>query len=166
MEDYNFYRDNVAYLFRHFDDFMTKAKYFMTPLPFEVKYELFVSKHKTPIQTFRLVKGPITLGTLFSAWKDYPELFRITKEGKTGMIFSFNGSPHSGLNNWSAVDTESGEVFSGTGAPSFLDRCQCLNDIVLQCEECVEEFKQRNGLDTFTGATLQETVDYIKSLEK
>jgi len=164
MEESDFYRDNVAYLYRHFDDFKTKARYFMSPLPFEVKYEISTSKRRAPFQTFRLVKAPITLGALFLAWKQYPELFKIEKDGNTGMIFSFNGSPLSGQNVWNAVNVETGEIFSGNNAPSFHDRCTCLNDAVIQCEEGIEEYRRINRIETFSPATLNETVEFVKGL--
>ena len=44
MEDYNFYRDNVAFLYRHFGRFKSNARFFMSPVPFEVKYEFFQGK--------------------------------------------------------------------------------------------------------------------------
>jgi len=167
MEEFSFYRDNVAKLYRHFDDYKQQARNFMCPLPFEVKYELSTKKGGKPFQTIWMVKSPVCIGALFLAWQHYPELFRVTtSEGKTGMIFSFNGSPLSGSNTWSAVDTETGEIFSGTGAPSFMDRCQCLNEAVLQSEEMAEEYRKRKQLPDFVPATLEELVAYVEGLEK
>lgn len=51
MKGYDLYRDNVAMLFRHFDEYKTQARFFMVPLPFEVKYELFIGR-RSPLQSF------------------------------------------------------------------------------------------------------------------
>ena len=166
MEEFTFYRDNVAKLYHHFDDYKCRAKYFMSPIPFEVKYELSLSKKAAPFQVIRPVKSPICLGALFLCWQEYPELFEVSSEGRIGMIFEFNGSPLSGANSWTAVNLESGEIFSGKNAPRFMERCQCLNEAVLQSEEHLEEGKKAQGITEFTPATLQEVVEFIDSLEK
>ena len=71
MEDFNFYRDNVAFLYRHFDGFKSNARFFMSPVPFEVKYELFLSKGRKPFQIIRLVPSPIPIGALSLCWDTY-----------------------------------------------------------------------------------------------
>lgn len=165
MEAINFYRDNVAFLFRHFDCFKSVAKYFMAPVPFEVKYEFFLKKGRTPFQTIRMVKAPISIGALFLCWETYPELFRVpcgTDGEKTGMVYSFNGSPLSGANDWSAVCLETGEFFQGKGDKNFRTRCEALNAAVLQSEEALEEMKKRKGVSDFTPASLQELVEFVK----
>ena len=91
MEAFDFYRDNVAFLYRHFGGFKSVAEYFMAPVPFEVKYEFFLKKGRTPFQTIRMVKAPISIGALFLCWETYPELFRVpcgTDGEKTGMVYS------------------------------------------------------------------------------
>lgn len=167
MEDFKLYRDNVAFLFQHFDKFKSNARFFMSPVPFEVKYELFLKKGETPFQTIRMVKSPICIGALFMCWENYPDLFQITcglNEKQTGMVFSFNGSPLSGTNNWSAVCLENGEVFSGQNDKNFRSRCEALNAAVLQSEGALEEMKKRKKLNDFTPATLQELVEYVKGM--
>ena len=165
MEDFNFYRDNVAFLYHHFDRFKSVAKYFMVHVPFEVKYDLFLKKGNSPFQTIRMVKTPISIGAMFLCWETYPELFRVPcgKNGeKKGMVYFFNGSPLIGANDWSAVCLETGEFFHGKGDKNFRTRCEALNAAVLQSEEALEDMKKRKGLSDFTPATLQELVDYVK----
>ena len=165
MEAFDFYRDNVAFLYRHFGGFKSVAKYFMAPVPFEVKYEFFLKKGRTPFQTIRMVKAPISIGALFLCWETYPELFRVpcgTDGEKTGMVYSFNGSPLSGANDWSAVCLETGEFFQGKGDKNFRTRCEALNAAVLQSEEALEEMKKRKGVSDFTPASLQELVEFVK----
>ena len=165
MEDFNFYRDNVAFLYHHFDGFKSVAKYFMAPVPFEVKYDFFLKKGRTPFQTIRMVKAPISIGALFLCWETYPELFRVpcgTDGEKTGMVYSFNGSPLSGANDWSAVCLETGEFYQGKGDKNFRTRCEALNAAVLQSEEALEEMKKRKGMRDFTPASLQELVEFVK----
>lgn len=165
MEDFNFYRDNVAFLYHHFDGFKSAAKYFMAPVPFEVKYDFFLKKGRTPFQTIRMVKAPISIGALFLCWETYPELFRVpcgTDGEKTGMVYSFNGSPLSGANGWSAVCLETGEFYQGKGDKNFRTRCEALNAAVLQSEEALEEMKKRKGVSDFTPASLQELVEFVK----
>lgn len=167
MEAINFYRDNVAFLFRHFDGFKSVANYYMAPVPFEVKYELSLKKGHSPFHTIRLVKAPISIGALFLCWETYPELFRVPcgKDGeKTGMVYSFNGSPLSGANDWSAVCLETGEHFHGNGDKNFRARCEALNAAVIQSEDALEEMKKRKGLSDFTPASLQELVEYVKGI--
>ena len=165
MEDFNFYRDNVAFLYRHFDGFKSNARFFMSPVPFEVKYEFFLKKGRTPFQTIRMVKAPISIGALFLCWETYPELFRVpcgTDGEKKGMVYSFNGSPLSGANDWSAVCLETGEFFQGKGDKNIRTRCEALNAAVLQSEEALEEMKKRKGGSDFTPASLQELVEFVK----
>lgn len=47
MEDFNFYRDNVAFLYRHCDGFKSNVRFFMSPVPFEVKYEFLLKKGRS-----------------------------------------------------------------------------------------------------------------------
>ena len=165
MGDFNFYRDNVAFLYRHFDGFKSNARFFMSPVPFEVKYEFFLKKGRTPFQTIRMEKAPISIGALFLCWETYPELFRIpcgTDGANTGMVYSFNGSQLSGANDWPAVCLETGEFFQGKGDKNFRTRCEALNAAVLQSEEALEEMKKRKGVSDFTPASLQELVEFVK----
>lgn len=167
MENFDLYRDNVAFLYRHFDDFKSNARYFMTPAPFEVKYEFSFKKGGKPFQTTMLVKSPISIGALFLCWESYPELFMVqfgNATEKSGMIYSFNGSPLSGSNIWSAVCLETGEFFSGNNDRNFRTRCEALNAAVHQSEEALEEMKKRKGTSDFTPAALQELVEYVKGL--
>ena len=164
MEAKDFYRDNIALLYRRFGSFRTNARLFMASVPFEVKYELSLKKGGKPFQTIRLVESPIPVGALLLCWETYPELFRVEAGGKTGFIYCFNGSPLSGANCWSAVDPETGETFSGVGDRSFRTRCEALNAAVLQSREAVEEMKRRKGCQEFTPASLEELVEYVKGL--
>lgn len=162
MEAKDFYRDNIALLYRRFGSFRTNARLFMAPVPFEVKYELFLRKGGKPFQTIRLVESPIPVGALLLCWESCPDLFRLEAGGKTGFIYSFNGSPLSGANCWSAVDPETGETFSGEGDRSFRTSCEALNAAVLQSREAVEEMKKRKSCQEFTPASLEELVEYVK----
>lgn len=165
MEGFDFYRDNVALLYRHFDDFRTSARYFFTPVPFEVKYELFLKKSKKPFQVLRLVKDPITIGALFLCWEQQPDLFRVSERGKEGFIIAINGSPLTGTEHWLAVDPDNGDVFSGMGGERFRTRCGALNTAVLQSEEALEKIRVGKGLNGFSPATMEELVEYVKGLE-
>ena len=80
------------------------------------------------------------------------------------MVYSFNGSPLSGANDWSAVCLETGELFQGKGDKNFRTRCEALNAAVLQSEEALEEMKKRKGVSDFIPASLQELVEYVKGI--
>ena len=161
MEAKDFYRDNVAFLYRHFGSFKDQARFFMAPVPFEVKYELSLKKGGAPIQTIRLVPASIPIGALFLCWDLYPEYFQVTKDGKTGYVYSFNGSPLSGANCWSAVVLETGETFSGHGDPHFRIRCQALHDAVIRSRKAVAAFQRESGHGDLTPASLEEIVAFI-----
>ena len=165
MDAKDFYRENIAFLARRFGDFRHEARFFMAPVPFEVRYDLYVKKKSVPAMTLRPVKAPIPIGALLLCWESCPELFRVRggKDGETeGMIYSFNGSPLSGANDWSAVSLDTGDTFSGKGDPNFKERCAVLNDAVIQSEEAVEAFVKKKGAAVIP-ATLEELVDWLKA---
>lgn len=162
MEAFNFYRDHVAFLYRHFDGFRHIARYFMTPVPFEVRYELSPRRGGPPLNIIRLVKSPITIGALFYCWEQCPELFRVTLGEKEGMVYSFNGSPFSGMNCYAAVCLETGETFSGRDDRNFRERCRVLDAVVVRSEEALAELQSRGGAKGFAPATLEELAAFVE----
>jgi len=168
MEVSDFLGENVATLYRHFDEFKTKAMYFMTELPFEVKYELTAAKGRKPLMEIRLVHAPIPIGALFLCWQSNPELFRApcSTPDKEYLIYSFNGSPLSGANCWSAVCLETGERISGNADRNFRKRCECLDEAVLVSQQMLAEYKKRKGVDVLIPATLEELVEFINTIKK
>ena len=167
MKGHDLYSDNLALLYRHFGEYRTKSQYFMTPLPFEVRYELSTGRRKQ-LMVLRPVKSPIPLGALFLCWDNSPELFRVSTPSGDAMIFSFNGSPLSGANCWSAVNLETGEIIQGDNAPKFMDRCRCLDSAVRTAGGMLDEMCSRKGIDRkeFKPSTLEETVRFVQSLER
>lgn len=164
MEEFDFYRENIALLHRHFGAFRRDARYFFTPVPFEVKYELTLSKKGKPLQEIRLVKSPIPIGALFLCWESYPELFTVPCAGGTAHVVSFNGSPLSGADCWTAVCLETGETISGSNSGLFRKRCEALNAATVQSGQALEAMKARKGLKDFNPASLEELVDHEKAL--
>ncbi|MCQ2172712.1 MAG: hypothetical protein MJZ17_08200 [Bacteroidales bacterium] len=166
MKGYDLYRDNVALLYRRFGEYRTHSRYFFSPLPFEVKYELFSGRSKR-LMDIRSVRVPIPLGALFLCWEQYPDLFRVATPSGDAMIFSFNGSPLSGANSYSAVNLETGEVFQGNNAPGFLNRCKCLDSAIETVELGLEQMCERKGVPRaeFSSASIEETVEYVRALE-
>ena len=166
MKGFDLYRDNVALLYRRFGEYRTHSKYFFSPLPFEVKYELFAGRNRR-LMEIRPVRVPIPLGALFLCWEQYPDLFRVATPSGDAMIFSFNGSPLSGSNSYWAVNLKTGEVIQGNGAPGFLNRCRCLDSAIETVEQGLEQFCAKKGIsrDEFHPASIEETVEYVRSLE-
>lgn len=167
MKGYDLYRDNVAMLFRHFDEYKTSARFFMAPLPFEVKYELFIGRRKSAT-ILRPVASPIPLGALMLCWRQYPELFTVDTPSGKSMFFSFNGSPLSGSNCYSAVNLETGEITEGHDAPGFHKRCAALNAAVEQSRVLLKEYCGRNNTspEEFVPASLEEVVDYVRCIDR
>lgn len=153
MEGYEFYKQNVGFLFKNFDKFREIGEYFMVPIPFEVKYEMTLKKNQEPFYSVELVRNPITIGALFLAWEQYPELFKVEDGEKSGMIYSFNGSPMSSSNCWSAVDIETGNDFSGKNAPSFRARCACLDEAVKYGQSLFGDIRPK---------TMDELVEFVR----
>lgn len=132
MEDYIFYRDNVAILCRYRDEILSNPQEYYSQLPFEIKYSIrgkHVSGEILPVES------PIYLGSLIRAWMEYPELF--TKKCSSGQcsegtsyIFWFNGSPLSGNNEYSCVCGDCGAVVQGASDRNFLKRCNALDSIL------------------------------------
>ena len=166
MQGFDLYRDNVALLYRHFDEYKTKSRFFMSPLPFEVRYELYTSRKK-PLTVLNPVQSPIPLGALFLCWEQYPELFRVETSIGEAMIFSFNGSPLSGANCYSAVNLKTGEVVQGNNAPSFMKRCAALNGAIGISKQIVKEMCQRKSMnpEEFQPAPLDDVIAFVKELE-
>lgn len=166
MQGFDLYRDNVALLYRHFDEYKTKSRFFMSPLPFEVRYELYTSRKK-PLTVLNPVQSPIPLGALFLCWEQYPELFRVETSIGEAMIFSFNGSPLSGANCYSAVNLKTGEVVQGNNAPSFMKRCAALNGAIGISKEMVKEMCQRKSMnpEEFQPAPLDDVIAFVKERE-
>lgn len=167
MQGFDLYRDNVALLYRHFDEYKTKSRFFMSPLPFEVRYELSIERKKT-LTVLNPVQSPIPLGALFLGWRQYPELFKIETANGEAMIFSFNGSPLSGANCYSAVNLKTGEIVQGNNAPGFMKRCAALNDAINITKEMVKEMCQRKSMNPkeFQPAPLEEVIEFVRELEK
>lgn len=166
MKGFDLYRDNVALLYRRFGEYRTHTKYFFAPLPFEVKYKLY-ARRKMRLMEIQSVRGPIPLGALFLCWEQYPDLFKVATPSGDAMIFSFNGSPLSGANSYSAVNLETGELIQGNGAPGFLNRCRCLDSAIETVEQGLEQLCKRDEIsrDEFHPASIEETVEYVRSLE-
>lgn len=166
MQGFDLYRDNVALLYRHFDEYKTKSRFFMSPLPFEVRYELSIGRKK-PITVLNPVQTPIPLGALFLCWEQYPELFKVETSIGEAMIFSFNGSPLSGANCYSAVNLKTGEVLQGNNAPGFMKRCAALNGAIDISNEMVKEMCLRKNMnpDEFQPAPLDDVIGFVKELE-
>lgn len=166
MQGFDLYRDNVALLYRHFDEYKTKSRFFMSPLPFEVRYELSIERKKT-LTVLNPVQSPIPLGALFLGWRQYPELFKIETANGEAMIFSFNGSPLSGANCYSAVNLKTGEVVQGNNAPSFMKRCAALNGAIGISKEMVKEMCQRKSMnpEEFHPAPLDDVIAFVKERE-
>ncbi len=164
MEEFDFYRENIALLHRHFGSFLRDSRYFFTPVPFEVKYELTLCKKGKNLQEIRLVKSPIPIGALFLCWESYPELFTVPCAGGTAHVVSFNGSPLSGADCWTAVCLETGETLSGSNSGLFRKRCEALNAATIQSGQALEAMKARKGLKEFNPASLEELVDHVKAL--
>lgn len=153
MDKNEFYKQNVGFLFKNFDKFKEIGEYFMVPVPFEVKYEMSLKKRNEPFYSIEMVHNPITIGALFLAWNQYPELFKIEDGKKSGMIYSFNGSPLTGSNCWSAVNIETGENFSGKNALNFRARCACLNEAVKYGQQLFENIEPKS---------MEELVEFVK----
>ena len=165
MKGFDLYRDNVALLYRHFDEYRTQSQYFMAPLPFEVRYSLSIGR-KEQLMVLQPVKSPIPLGALFLCWENNPELFRVSTPSGDAMIFSFNGSPLSGSNSWSAVNLGTGEVIQGLNTPGFLKRCSALSEAMAYADRLLSEMLERKHMDPedFSPATLEEVVEFVKGL--
>lgn len=161
MKGTSLYRDNVALLYRHFEEYKTNSRMFMAILPFEVKYVLCTGRRKE-LMTIRPVRTPIPLGALFLCWQQYPELFTVDTPSGKSMIFSFNGSPLSGSNCYSAVNLETGEITEGHNAPRFHERCNVLNAAVAESKKMLAEFCNRKNIpvEEFVPATWEDVVRF------
>lgn len=166
MKGTSLYRDNVALLYRHFDEYKTRAKKFFAPLPFEVKYVLTTGRRKE-MMTLRPVRTPIPLGALFLCWRQYPELFRVGDSDGNVMIFSFNGSPLSGINSFAAVNLETGEITVGENAPRFMDRCRALDCAIEMSNKMLKELCDGANMkvEDFVPNSLEDVIDFVKGLE-
>lgn len=166
MKGNSLYRDNVAILYRHFDEYKTRAKKFFAHLPFEVKYVLTTGRRKE-LMTLRPVRTPIPLGALFMCWQQYPELFRVGDSDGNMMIFSFNGSPLSGNNSYAAVDLETGEITEGENAPRFMDRCRALDSAIETSNKMLKDLCDGSNMkvEDFVPNTLEEVIEFVMRLE-
>ena len=166
MQDFDLYRDNVAFLYRHFNEYKTKSRFFMSSLPFEVRYELSIGRKK-PLTVLNPVQSPIPLGALFLCWQQYPELFKVETSNGEAMIFSFNGSPLSGANSYSAVNLKTEEIIQGNNAPGFMKRCAALNGAIDISKEMVKEMCQREGMnpEDFLPASLEDVIGFARDLQ-
>lgn len=161
MEAFNFYGENVANFYRHFDEFKTQARYFLTPLPFEVKYVLSTAERKSHLIDIPLVQAPIPIGALFLCWQNRPDLFLApgSTPEKKYFIYSFNGSPFSGANCWDAVCLETGERVSGKDDKRFLKRCACLDEAIRWTNQALADYKRRKKVDVVLPATLEDLAE-------
>lgn len=163
MEEFEIYRDNVAMLYRRFDEYKTRARMFMAPAPFEVKYDVSLRQGKKTLMSLAPVKSPIPIGALFLCWQQFPGLFTVETPSGKAMIFSFNGSPLSGSNVYSAVVLETGEIVNGKNAPRFGERCQALDAAVRQSDAFLADMCRRNGMtpEEFVPARVGEVVQLL-----
>lgn len=135
MEDYNFYRDNVATICSHRAEISKSPEQYFAVLPLSLKY---VFQSENQVGQICAVRGPIYLGSLIRAWNEYLELF--TKEcpsercgsGKA-YIYYFNGSPFSGNNEYSCICEDCGaRIVGGSDRGKFHKRCEALNKILAE----------------------------------